>query len=257
MMINSSVFPYHFKSKANAVIDSVCFPSAGGNAAMYNKWNDITPDWLNICPVEYPGHGSRLKEALVNDPEIIIDEITNGIINKCDKKIAVFGHSVGSIIALQVVKQLQKQNHDNPLELIILSGRPETSMLSRRPKGYHLLPKEEFLKVISVYEGIPEELINNPEILDFFLPILRNDFQLNDKLSDVPPISIDIPVMAFYGERDSEIINHDAINKWATYTTEWLGSYTFPGGHFYLNQPVVRKMLLDTIVTRLKNILEV
>lgn len=247
-MIDNVVFPYDARSKTGAILELYCLPSAGGNAAMYNMWNELTPDWLNVCPVEYPGHGSRLKEPLVNDPQILIHEITEAIINRGKSKIALFGHSVGSILALQVVKQLQIKNCAAAIQLIVLSGRPETSMLSNRPKNYHLLPREEFLKVVAVYDGIPDELADNPDILNFYLPVLRNDFQLNDRLIDVEPVSTTSPLMAMFGEDDTEITSPQAVEKWSGYTTHWLGSHIFPGGHFYLNDDATRRALLAKII---------
>ncbi|MBE8612969.1 hypothetical protein CYG68_11175 [Morganella morganii] len=248
IMIDNVVFPYDARSKIGADIELYCLPSAGGNAAMYNTWNELVPDWLNVCPVEYPGHGSRLKEPLTNNPHMLISEITEAIINRGKSKIALFGHSVGSILALQVVKQLQLRNHAGAIQLIVLSGRPETSMLLNRPRNYHLLPREEFLKVVAVYGGIPEELVDNQAVLDFFLPILRNDFQLNDRLMDTVPISTTSPLMAMFGEDDTEIVSPEAVEKWSGYTTRWLGSYIFPGGHFYLNDKATRHALLEKIV---------
>ncbi|MCG8157286.1 thioesterase [Brenneria goodwinii] len=247
-MIDNVVFPYDSRSKNGAEIELYCLPSAGGNAAMYSTWNQLTPDWLNVCPVEYPGHGSRLKEPLTNNPHRLIHEITEAIINKGKSKIALFGHSVGSILALQVVKQLQLGDRAAAIQLIVLSGRPETSMLSNRPRNYHLLPREAFLKVVAVYEGIPEELVDNQEVLDFFLPILRNDFQLNDRLIDIAPVSTTSPLMAMFGQDDTEIVSAEAVEKWSTYTTRWLGSHIFPGGHFYLNDKAARSALLAKIV---------
>lgn len=247
-MIENVVFPYDAKSKSNAEIELYCLPSAGGNAAMYNTWNELTPSWLNVCPVEYPGHGSRLKEPLTHDPEVVVSEITEAILSKNKSKIALFGHSVGSILTLQVVKQLQLKNRMIEIVLIVLSGRPETSMLSNRPRNYHLLPRDEFLKVVAVYEGIPKELTANHEVLNFFLPILRNDFQLNDQLIDVPPVSTNSPLMVMFGRNDVEIVSQTAVDKWSTYTTKWLGSHIFPGGHFYLNDKSVRQALLEKIV---------
>lgn len=256
-MIENVVFPYDANGKINAKIELYCLPSAGGNAAMYNTWNELTPNWLNVCPIEYPGHGSRLKEPLINDPDVIVSEITKAIVDKNKRKIAFFGHSVGSILALQVVKQLQLKNSLTDIILIVLSGRPETSMLSNRLKNYHTLPREEFIKVVSVYGGIHKELAENEEALNFFLPILRNDFQLNDKLINIEPIFTNSPIMVMFGNKDMEIISQASVDKWSTYTRQWLGSHVFPGGHFYLNDKSVRQALLEKIVDTSKLLLDI
>ena len=51
-----------------------------------------------------------------------------------------------------------------------------------------------------------------------------------------------------FGLNDVEIVSQAAVDKWSIYTTQWLGSHIFPGGHFYLNDKSARQDLLEKIV---------
>src|SRR5262249_19831949 len=57
--------PWLAISKLNPLADVrvFCFPYAGGNAMIYRLWPDNLPMNIEVCPIQLPGRGSRLRET--------------------------------------------------------------------------------------------------------------------------------------------------------------------------------------------------
>ncbi|MEE3662019.1 thioesterase domain-containing protein [Brenneria sp. g21c3] len=243
--MKNKIFPINTKS--TGLIDMYCLPSAGSSASMYFDWVNYAPEWLNICPVEYSGHGTRVSESLIYDPNIVTNEITDAILTKNHKKFILFGHSLGTALTWRIVKELQERGQESRLGMIIISGRRETGTLSNERRKRHLLPRKEFITEVSKYAGLPQELLDQNDILDFFLPILRNDFHLNDFLMDDAPVFTHCPLITIAGDSDPDIPSPEMMTKWAKYSKTWLGHYSISGGHFYLNESENTKRIIEII----------
>lgn len=105
------------------------------------------PAHINIIPVEYPGHGARIRENLTSNVNQIATEIADHILKLDDKPFAFFGHSIGVPIIWRVIKILDDKKQLERLLLLALSGRPENSFLPNE-KNIHLLDDEQFLKIV-------------------------------------------------------------------------------------------------------------
>lgn len=246
--MKTNIFPIN-NAQGTGTIDLYCLPSAGSSASMYSEWKNYAPQWLNICPIEYSGHGTRIREELIHNPDIITQEITSAILNRNKRKFILFGHSLGTALIWRIVKKLQSLGQESRLEMIVISGRRETSTLANEPRGRHLLPREDFIQAVLKYSGLPQELLNQNELLDFFLPILRNDFHLNDYLVDDASTLTCCPLIAVAGDSDPDIISPDMMIKWRKYSEQWLGFYPLPGNHFYLNKIENIKEIIKLIST--------
>lgn len=235
------------KSHKNSFINMFCFPSSGGSASMYAHWDKYLPEWVSAIPVEYPGHGSRAAEKLIHDPDILVDDLLRVFSYDFDKPYILFGHSIGAAIILRMIRRLKEERHSayGLLRMVVLSGRPETTFLPKKINR-HLLNENEFIKEVEYYDNFSDEILKNKDILDFFLPIIRNDFHLNDYLYSEEKFLMDKPlvVMAGYDDKDINIKNLEA---WSEYSTKWRGFYQFEGNHFYLSEGETFKKLLDLI----------
>lgn len=52
------------------------------------------------------------------------------------------------------------------------------------PKPIYHLPDEAFKRELGRFEGTPKEILENQELLDFFLPMLRADFTMDETYYD-------------------------------------------------------------------------
>lgn len=78
-------------------------------------------------------------------------------------------------------------------------------------------------------QGTPEELFENEELLNFFLPILRSDFQIAEENELTEISAVKSPILALMGDQED---NMKEINNWRKYSKSDFGSYILLGGHF-------------------------
>src|SRR5438105_3691105 len=145
----------------NRNIQLFCLQFAGGNKYSYNEYIKRAPSFLNIIPLEYPGRGARIKEPLISDMDALINDLYKQIRNNVDKMdYAIYGHSMGGLLAYLLTRKLIENNHQVPLHLFI-TGTSGPSATSRFDKIRHLLPKNEFLQEMKDLDGIPDEILQN------------------------------------------------------------------------------------------------
>lgn len=217
------------------VYNLFCLPSAGSHSTMYSAWCDFLPYWMKIHPIEYPGHGTRCSDPLIDNAEELVQDILQQILFKASENIILFGHSLGAALAWRVIQALQGKGLYEAVKLLVLSGRPETSTLQMSNLHPSYLTQEQLLSKVRTYEGMPPSIIDNQDALNFFLPILQNDLCVNEDLINDTRIVLNKPLWVVTGDVDP-ITHIDAAEKWKNWTKQWKGIRCFPGGHFFLNQ---------------------
>jgi medium-chain acyl-[acyl-carrier-protein] hydrolase len=71
-----------------------------------------------------------------------------------------------------------------PLHLFV-SGRPAPQLVLEDPPIHHL-PHDEFVEELRRLAGTPEEILQNREILELLLPLLRADFSWARPIASSP-----------------------------------------------------------------------
>ena len=83
---------------------------------------------------------------------------------------------------------------------------------------------------------MPDEIIENEELLDLILPILRSDFQIAEENNIAAELVVDIPIFAIMGDQEEYV---SEISNWKMYTNSGFNSTIMKGGHFFiLNFPI-------------------
>jgi len=157
-----------------------CLPHAGGGATTYHSWTAELPAFVQLCPVLLPGRETRLSEALYTQIDPLLGALDRELRPWLDIPYAVFGHSMGALLAFAWVRILQREGASMPVWLF-LSGRRapdtpgDTNLL-------HALPDGEFVKELTRrYNGIPQEVSENEALMEVFLPILRDHSLLRNR----------------------------------------------------------------------------
>jgi len=219
-----------------SIIKLFCFPYAGGSASIFNKWKSYLNIYsgVELIPVELAGRGTRISEPLYAGLQEAVDDLYQIVSAKIgNTPYALFGYSLGGLLAYELAQKIKSvKNIRQPLHLFFSSmSAPYTGP----NKNYHLMDNDEFkLRVIEL-GGTPPEFFDHPELVDFFLPMLRNDFRLSEtNLSEqkTDPFQCDISI--FLGKEDHEIYA-EQINNWKIYTNGICAFHYFNGGHFFLH----------------------
>jgi medium-chain acyl-[acyl-carrier-protein] hydrolase len=237
-----------------SAIQLFCLPYAGGASMIFKKWERFMPEDIQLVPVEYAGRGRRSNEPLyknvqeaVND---VYDIIARHIIN--GETYAIFGHSLGAMLAYETAQMITQNNLPPPLHLFF-SGRGTPHLRCKREKVYHLMSEEEFQNEILNLGGTPKEFFEYPELLEYMLPVLRNDFKLSETASiktDINPFDCEITV--FIGKEEDEV-EAENVHGWMLHSKRTCTVYYFNGGHFFINDEgeklveIMSRTLMNTL----------
>lgn len=170
-----------------------CFPFAGGGASAYNSWVQKMKDKVTVCPIQLPGREERIMEKPYNNMTDMLDELEETIWKCIRGPYAFWGHSMGGKIAYELEKRLEKRG--KTAQCFLVSGSRIPSIPERNPI-YHL-PDDEFKKALGRFEGTPKEILENQELLDFFLPMLRADFTMDETYHDKKLTVLQSPIADF------------------------------------------------------------
>jgi len=95
------------------------------------------------------------------------------------------------------------------------------------------LPDDAFVAKLHQLQGTPPGLLDNPEILELMLPLLRADFTLAETYTYVPAAPLTCPIAAFGGQDDAHI-SAEEIAAWQAQTRATCVARMLPGDHFFL-----------------------
>ncbi|MTI47963.1 MAG: thioesterase [Firmicutes bacterium] len=210
-----------------------CLPYAGGSKSMYYKWKSHLSPLIQLEPIELKARGYRYDEDFYDNFEEAVTDIFENIKDKLvDSEYAIFGHSMGSLLAYELYYQIVRENYKIPKH-IFFSGCKPPSILAKDTK-FHLLPDDEFIKKILCLGGTPKEVTDNEELLELVLPILRNDFRMigNYKYHNRKE-KIQCNISILNGKDDD--ITEDELLKWNEEGDKCCQTYHFEGGHFFIN----------------------
>ena len=99
----------------------------------------------------------------------------------------------------------------------------------------------EFPEILRHNNGTPEEALENPELMDLVLPVLRADLLLCNSYIYTPGPAFSFSITAFGGHEDHGVPRH-CLEGWREHTTGCFVLRMLPGDHFFLNSsrlPVV------------------
>lgn len=214
-----------------------CIPYAGGSAYVYSLWKKYINKNIKVKSVELAGRGKKINMPLYKSFSDAVNDIYFDIKDTIiEDEYAIFGHSMGSTLAYELVHKIFSQNMPLPSH-IIFSGRlpPECNNVFRKICNKS---DNEFQQEILKLGGTPKEVFINKDLRNIFLPVLRADYNILENYKYInyeKKLPIDISV--FVGTDDMCEYKND-MKKWKIHTEKSCTIYEFKGGHFFINESV-------------------
>ncbi|GAA4241863.1 alpha/beta fold hydrolase [Actinomadura meridiana] len=207
----------------------VCLPHAGGSAVFYRTWaKEISPA-VEVHAVQYPGRADRMGDALVTDAGSLAHQIVDAMAPLVDRPVALFGHSMGAVLAYEVARLLQARG-DAPVHLFASGARPPHD---RGDDRVHERDDDGVVAELTKLGGTDADALRDPELRELVLPYVRNDFALIETYAHRDGTRLDVPVTTIIGDADPHV-NEAQAARWAEVTDGPFALTVLPGGHFYL-----------------------
>lgn len=222
----------------------ICLPYAGAAAAVYRIWGSELPEEIEVYAAQLPGKGWRMREQPLDDLNAMADRVVDAVVAEVSGTLAVFGHSMGAWLGLEVVRRLEAVGRD-PL-WFFASGRQGPSLGHTHPPIGHLDDHAFVTAVDKRYGGIPSDILANADVLQLLLPALRADFVALESFKPVVGNPVRTPILAMRGDTDP-LVPDDHLPPWAEATSGPFRTQRFPGGHFYFSddpRPLLRTLIL-------------
>lgn len=225
----------------------VCVPHAGGSAAAYRLWvRRLTGPNTRVLVLELPGRGvhrrlpppSTLLEAVEHLVTVLTSQVTGPYL--------LVGHSLGALLAFELTRiAARSPDRDRGSraqlpapDVLVVSGRNAPTCPSHRTP-LHDLPDLAFIAGLQAVGGLPAELLQEPAVLQLFLPALRADLRIAETYHYNPGPPLACPIVALRGQHDP-LITGRGISGWAQQTTGPFLQVDHPGDHFaILRDPAI------------------
>jgi surfactin synthase thioesterase subunit len=208
----------------------MCFPYAGASAMVYLRWRRKVPDWLEIRPVELPGRGERLLEALETDWDRLTDRLAVEIAGHTDEPYALFGHSMGALLAFEMAHKLDALGLP-PARALVVSGAHAPSRRDNR-RFAALESDEQLLAEMQRLNGTEAAVLASEELMALTLPVLRADFKLCGQYQRRARAPLNLPLHVLAGARDET--TDETLSAWQTETVARFSLDRFDGDHFFI-----------------------
>ncbi len=214
-----------------------CLPYAGGSSLIYYKWRRWPGANLQVVPVEYPGHGRRIDEPLVRDPNLAAEDVITFIRSNAGRDtFSLLGYSLGSALAYEVGLRLQ----EDPVlgvnfKSVLLCACPAPDQPEDLP-DIRSLSENGLLEYTLSLGGTVLRSQEEAAALWQFLPLIRSDFLLYQDLREIwkerACQALKVPAAVFYSAAEQ-----NGIERWDSWISGKIDYRLFEGGHFFINRP--------------------
>ncbi|MGO4753644.1 thioesterase II family protein, partial [Streptomyces sp. 2MCAF27] len=224
----------------------IYLPHAGGSATFFATFAREMPDSAEVLAVQYPGRQERRAEPFVDSLPELADHVADALEHAGDLPLALFGHSMGALLAWEVARRLQDRG-SGPAHLIV-SGRPEPAL--HKEVRLHLRSDAELIADLRYLSGTAARLLADDGMLRMVLPVLRSDYKAVDSYRYRPGPPLRCPVSVFLGDDDAWA-DRERAEGWRAVTSGPVAFRTFPGDHFYLaaQWPRIARAVADALMS--------
>lgn len=207
-----------------------CFPHAGAGTSPYATWSTALAPDIEVTAVCPPGRERHIGAPPHHSMATLVDALLPAIRPRLLPPYALFGHSLGALVAFALARALERENR-GPARLFLSSAVPPH--VPQPEPWIYRLDDAGLIKHTATYGGLPLHLAESSEVLRLVLPALRADIEIAECYSVRARDRVRCPITAFGGLGDPGAPPH-LLAEWRDLTTGSFGLSLLPGGHFYL-----------------------
>ena len=210
----------------------ICLPYAGGSAATYVPWSRLLPPEVELIALQPPGRGSRMAQPPHSQMQPLVSELMSVFQKVTDRPYVIFGHSLGSRVGFELMLQCQMKGIAASGALHRL-GQPGTAPVKAgaahtRPAGC------EVCRGAARPGWHARGGLNNSELIQWLLPLLRADFRIADTHRS-SRTALNCPLTVLGGTED-ETVSATEIEAWRDVAASECDIHWVNGGHFFVER---------------------
>lgn len=244
----------YFSPRPDAALRLFCIPFAGADASIFRTWAERLPAAVEVLPIQLPGRGKRFRDAPITRMEPLRERMLDALLPLCRRPFAFFGHSMGGLIAFELTRFMERTHIARPAFVMISGCAPPRARIRRsRPRLLSSMPDRQLIAELSMMNGTPREILENPEYFRLFAPTIRADFELAESATFESGETLKCPILGFSGTNDVQA-PPDVMLHWRAFTSGYFDLILIPGDHFFLVRR--RQYFLEVLSSRLPSVLD-
>ncbi|MBG0857651.1 thioesterase [Streptomyces spinoverrucosus] len=236
--------------RPRAAVRLYCLPPAGAGADFFHPWLEHVPAWVEVCSVRLPGRGPRAEEPSLTDPVDLAARLAGIVDDPADvRPFAVFGHSVGALMAFETLRRLRQDGGRLPIwaGLSGLSGPQDDAyakglvpLLTAGTDGLAML----------IGGPVPQWMLDDaPLMAAVGTPLLADCLLLlHHRHRAEPPLEVPL---ALYGGTQDPTTSAAQLSTWNSLFAAPAEPRLFDGAHMYPNEQteaLVKQVIADLAV---------
>ncbi|MGB0523515.1 MAG: thioesterase II family protein [Flammeovirgaceae bacterium] len=209
----------------------LAFHFGGGSKYSFRALEKLLPKAYHWKTVELPGRGDKIGEPLLDDVHEMVEAIYDEVVEIAQKgEYIMYGHSMGTLIGFELMRKMVASNAPLPL-FLFFTGRGAPAV--EREKKLSSLKKDIFWKEIQAIGGLPAEVFEHEDLMDFFEPILRSDFKALEDYQ-YRPLKEPFRIPIYIRVGTEEELTPEKIQAWQDESVFPLNQRKMKGNHFFI-----------------------
>jgi medium-chain acyl-[acyl-carrier-protein] hydrolase len=230
------------RPRPQARVRLVCFSHAGATGAAFASWPDGLSGEIEVGAVRKPPLADYRELT-----EVLTGAVLAYVSQAPHVPYALFGHSLGSLLAFGVARLLQERQAAQPCCLLCASATapqlPVTISLSSSPQDWTITELAAYLRHAG---GTAETVLGNASYLRRLLPRMQVDLAVRASYTYTPEPPLAYPLAVFGGRHDAGISTAE-LAAWGEQTSAHFSLYRFPGRHFFLHERETQRPFLQAL----------
>ncbi|MFF7278732.1 alpha/beta fold hydrolase [Streptomyces griseorubiginosus] len=207
-----------------------CFHHAGGAASSFAGWQEGLGESVTVVPVQLPGRERRIRQPRFRDFGRLLDELDEQLAPLMEGHYAVYGHSLGGLIAHELTRRVVATGRRTPELLMVGACAPPH--LPRAAVAPQHASDAELTSWMRGLGGVPDRVTRHPDWLRRSVGLLRDDLCLAHSHPRRPAVPLPVPLRVLAAQ-DDPLLTPAQAHGWSGHTSYDFRVHTLPGGHFF------------------------